>query len=142
MIQFFIIQAENLRCYCLLSCTLLCIFMKRDDFLMNGTNICLRNKFILRAALLFILATIAFYILTKHRAHLLAYSSYIFFFAYILLHFFMCGRHGKHGGHGEQGGHCGHGDGKHKHGEAEKRIEQGTEGCEDEIQRDQVRKIT
>lgn len=54
----------------------------------------------------------------------------------------MCGRHEKHGGHGEQGGHDGYGGGKHKHGEAEKRIEQGTEGCEDEIQRNQVRKIS
>ncbi|WP_269848507.1 DUF2933 domain-containing protein [Methanosarcina horonobensis] len=57
---------------------------------MNGTIFSLRNKFIIRAALLFILSTIAFYILTEHRAHLLAYSSYIFFLAYILLHFFSC----------------------------------------------------
>lgn len=87
---------------------------------MNGTNINSNNNFTLKAIALFSLATIAFYLLTEHKAHLLAYSSYIFFLAYILLHFFMCGRHRKHGEHGEQGGHCGHGGGKHKHGEADK----------------------
>jgi hypothetical protein len=98
---------------------------------MNGTNISLNNNFTLKAVVLFGLATIAFYLLTEHKAHLLAYSSYIFFLAYILLHFFMCGRHGKHGEHGGQAGHCGHGGEKHKHGEAEKGVEQGVGGHED-----------
>lgn len=84
---------------------------------MIGASCKSRNNFIVKAIVLFGLATIAFYLLTEHRAHLLAYSSYIFFFAYVLLHFFMCGRHGNHGG---QGGHCGHGGEKHKHGEAER----------------------
>ncbi|MHC1755094.1 MAG: DUF2933 domain-containing protein [Methanosarcina sp.] len=35
----------------------------------------------------------AFYLLIEHKTHLLVYSSYTFFFAYILLHFFMCRRH-------------------------------------------------
>ncbi|AKB79485.1 hypothetical protein MSHOH_3002 [Methanosarcina horonobensis HB-1 = JCM 15518] len=105
---------------------------------MNGTIFSLRNKFIIRAALLFILSTIAFYILTEHRAHLLAYSSYIFFLAYILLHFFMCGKYGNHREHGR---HCGHGDGKHGHKEEDKRIEHGAGGHKDGIQHDQTRKI-
>ncbi len=97
---------------------------------MNGASCNLRNNFVVKAIVLFGLATIAFYVLTEHRAHLLAYSSYIFFLAYILLHFFMCGRHGSHGGHGEQGGHCGHGAGKQKHKE-DKMIQQGSGGYED-----------
>ena len=72
--------------------------------------------------MLFSLATIAFYLLTEHRAHLLAYSSYILFFGYILLHFFMCGGHGKHGGHGEQKEDIADMiTERHKHGEAEKK---------------------
>ena len=64
---------------------------------MNGANCNSKNNFMVKAIVLFSLATIAFYLLTEHRAHLLAYSSYILFFGYILLHIFMCGRHGKHG---------------------------------------------
>ncbi|HIH74975.1 MAG TPA: DUF2933 domain-containing protein [Methanosarcina sp.] len=95
---------------------------------MKGVNINF-NNFTIKAMVVFILATIAFYLLTEHKAHLLAYSSYMFFFAYVLLHFFMCGRHGKHEEQEKQGGHCGHSghdSRKHKHGEAEKGVEQGT----------------
>ncbi|MCC4769980.1 DUF2933 domain-containing protein [Methanosarcina sp. DH2] len=98
---------------------------------MNGASCKSRSNFIVKAIVLFGLATIAFYVLTEHKAHLLAYSSYIFFLGYILLHFFMCGRHGKHGGHGEQGGCCGHGAGKHKHKGEDKTIQQSTGGYED-----------
>ncbi|MGA9189551.1 MAG: DUF2933 domain-containing protein [Methanosarcina sp.] len=89
---------------------------------MNGANCNSKNNFMVKAIVLFSLATITFYLLTGHRAHLLAYSSYILFFGYILLHIFMCGGHGKHGEHGGYGGHCGHDHGKHNHGEAEKKI--------------------
>lgn len=98
---------------------------------MNGASCNSKNNFIVKAIVLFGLAAISFYVLTEHKAHLLAYSSYIFFLAYILLHFFMCGRHGSHGGHGEQGGHCGHGAGKHKHKGENKTIQQGSDGYED-----------
>lgn len=84
---------------------------------MNGADCNQKSNFIIKVVVLFSLVTIAFYLLTEHRAHLLAYSSYILFFGYILLHLFMCGRHGKHG---EHGGHCGHGHGEHKHDESEK----------------------
>lgn len=94
---------------------------KREKLQMNGASCKSRNNFIVKAIVLFGLATIAFYVLTEHKAHLLAYSSYIFFLGYILLHFFMCGRHGKHGGHGEQVERCGHGAGKHKHKGEDKR---------------------
>jgi hypothetical protein len=86
---------------------------------MNGANLSIKDNFMVKAVLLFILATSAFYLLTQHRMHLLANSSYILFSGYILLHIFMCLGHGKHGGHeknGEHGGHCGgHDLGKHKH---------------------------
>jgi hypothetical protein len=72
---------------------------------MNGANCNSKNNFILKAIVLFSLATIAFYLLTEHRAHLLAYSSYIIFFIFVLMHIFM---HSGHGGHGGCGGH-GHG---------------------------------
>lgn len=94
---------------------------------MNGASCNSRNNFIVKAIMLFGLTAIAFYLLTEHKAHLLAYSSYTFFLAYILLHFFMCGRHRKHGGHGEQGeqgAHCGHGAGKHRHKGENKTIQQ------------------
>ncbi|MDD1752750.1 MAG: DUF2933 domain-containing protein [Methanotrichaceae archaeon] len=52
-----------------------------------------------KAVVLFILVTIAFYLFTKHEAHLLAYSSYIIFFVYLLMHLFM---HRRHGGHGKK----------------------------------------
>lgn len=98
---------------------------------MDGASCKSRNNFIVKAIVLFGLATIAFYVLTEHKAHLLAYSSYIFFLGYILLHFFMCGRHGKHGRHGGQAGHCGHGGEKHKHKGEDKTIQQSTGGYED-----------
>ncbi|AKB79500.1 hypothetical protein MSHOH_3017 [Methanosarcina horonobensis HB-1 = JCM 15518] len=91
---------------------------------MNGASCNSRNNFIVKAIVLFGLATIAFYLLIEHKVHLLAYSSYIFFLAYILLHFFMCGRHG---GHGEHGGHSGHGSGKHKLSDTEKGVERDAE---------------
>jgi hypothetical protein len=52
-----------------------------------------------KAVLVFILVTIAFYLFTKHEAHLLAYSSYIIFFVYLLMHLFM---HRIRGGHAKE----------------------------------------
>lgn len=102
---------------------------------MNGANCDSKNNFIVKAIVLFSLATIAFYLLTEHGTHLLAYSSYILFLGFILLHIFMCRGHSKHGGHGGQegqrglGGHggcCGgYNHGEHKHREADKGIEKG-----------------
>lgn len=86
---------------------------------MNGANSSSKDKFIVKGVLLFSLATIAFYLLTEHRAHLLTYSSDIIFFVFILMHIFM------HSGHG------GHGHGKHKHKEAEKGIDESAKGHED-----------
>jgi hypothetical protein len=97
---------------------------------MNGANCNSKNNFVVKAVVLFGLATILFYLLTEYRAHLLAYSSYILFLGFVLLHVFMCGGHGKHEGH------CGHGHREHKHGEAEKGIERGTGGHEDVDQRE------
>lgn len=98
---------------------------------MNGANCNSKNNLMVKAVALFSLATIAFYLLTEHKAHLLAYSSYILFFGFVLLHIFMCGSHGKHGGHGGHagqegqrghGGCCGgHNHGEHKHGGVEKK---------------------
>lgn len=81
-----------------------------------------------RIALLFILAIVAFYLVTEHRAHLVAYSGTILFVIFILLHLFMhrgghggCGSHGKQGredtdqneeGHTGCGSHGRHGDSK------------------------------
>lgn len=97
---------------------------------MNGANCNSKSNFMVRAVVLFSLATIAFYLLTEHKAHLLAYSSYILFFGFVLLHIFMCGRHGKHGGHSGQEGQEGHGGccgghkhSGHKHGEEEKKVQ-------------------
>jgi hypothetical protein len=70
---------------------------------MKGIDLSSRDKFIARAILLFSLATIAFYLLTEHRAHLLAYSSYMIFFFYILMHLFMHRGHGRHGERGQEG---------------------------------------
>ena len=78
---------------------------------MNGANPSSKDNFVTKAILFFSLAIIAFYLLTEHRAHLLAYSSYIIFFVFILMHLFMHSGHGEHGGHGGCGGH---GQGKHK----------------------------
>jgi hypothetical protein len=102
---------------------------------MNIANCGSKNNFIIKALVFFSLATIAFYLLTEHRMHLLAYSSYILFSGYILLHLFMCGGHGKHGGHGKNGEHrgcCGggHDNEKNKHKEAEKKEPQNAGGHE------------
>lgn len=55
-----------------------------------------------KVALLLILATVAFFLILEHKAHLVAYSSTIFFIIYILLHLFMHRSHGSHGGVAEQ----------------------------------------
>lgn len=92
---------------------------------MNGANCNSKTSFIVKATVLFGLATIALYLLTSYGTHLQAYSSYILIFGFVLLHIFMCGSHGKHGGHEGHGGHggcCGeHSHGEHKHEEAEKK---------------------
>jgi hypothetical protein len=97
---------------------------------MNRADCDSKSNFIVKAILLFSLATIAFYQLTEHGAHLLAYSSYILFFGFILLHIFMCRGHSKHGGHEGQEGQRGYGGccgeynhAEHKHWEADKGIE-------------------
>ena len=72
---------------------------------MNGANSNSKDNFIVKAIVFFSLAIIAFYLLTEHRAHLLAYSSYIIFFVFVLMHVFMHSGHGGHGGHGGCGGH-------------------------------------
>ncbi len=80
---------------------------------MNGANPSSKDNFITKAIIFFSLAIIAFYLLTEHRAHLLAYSSYIIFAVFILMHIFM---HSGYRGHGGCGlGHGGHGQGKHNH---------------------------
>jgi protein-S-isoprenylcysteine O-methyltransferase Ste14 len=89
---------------------------------MNGANRSSRDNFIVRTVILFSLATIAFYLLTEHRAHLLAYSNYIIFLVFVLMHVFM---HLGHGGHG------GHDQGKHKHKDAEQKEIQNAGGYED-----------
>jgi len=71
-------------------------------------------RFWTKIALLFIAATIAFYLLTYHGAHLLAYSTYIFFVFFILLHVFMHRHHGMHGRHAEKGAS------EHEHGQEKK----------------------
>ncbi len=93
---------------------------------MNGANCNLKNDFVVKAVVLFGLATIAFYLLTEHRTHLLAYSSYILLLGFVLLHVFMCGGHRKQGGHENHGDHrgcCrgGHDHGKHNHKETEQK---------------------
>jgi len=102
---------------------------------MNGASCNSKNNFMVKAVGLFSLVTIAFYLLTEHRAHLLAYSSYILFLGFVLLHFFMCGRHGNHGGRAGQegqggyGGCCGgHNHAGHKHGEEKVQSTQNTGG--------------
>lgn len=67
-----------------------------------------------RVALLIMLAIIAYYLITEHRAHLIAYSGTIFLVVFILMHFFMhtggygCGSHGRHGGDdADKEGHAG-----------------------------------
>jgi hypothetical protein len=111
---------------------------------MNGANLSIKDNFTIKAIALFSLATIAIYLLTQHRAHLLANSSYILLSGFILLHIFMCGGHGKHGAHGkhegneQNGGHTGHGGccggghdhGKHKHKESEQKEPQNAGGHE------------
>ncbi|HWQ49365.1 MAG TPA: DUF2933 domain-containing protein [Methanosarcina sp.] len=99
---------------------------------MNGASCNSKSNFVIKAVVLFSLAIIAFYLLIEHRAHLLAYSSYILLLGFILLHVFMCGGHGKHGGHEMNGGHrecCGggHDHGKHNHKETEQK-ENGQKG--------------
>ena len=66
---------------------------KKEKLRMNGANCNSKNNFIVKVIVLFSLAIIAFYLLTEHKAHLLAYSSYILFLGFILLHVFMCRRH-------------------------------------------------
>jgi len=93
---------------------------------MSGANCNSKNNFVIKAVVLFGLAVIAFYALTEHRAHLLAYSSYILFLGFVLLHVFMCGGHGKHRGHEMNGDHrgcCGRGHDhvKHNHKETEQK---------------------
>ena len=44
---------------------------------MNGENPSSKDDFITKAIVFFSLTIIAFYLLTEHRTHLLAYSSYI-----------------------------------------------------------------
>jgi hypothetical protein len=50
------------------------------------------------------IAIIGYYLLTEHRAHVIAFLPYLFLLACPLMHLFM---HGGHGGHGGGGG-CGH----------------------------------
>lgn len=93
---------------------------------MNGANCNSKNNFVIKAVVLFSLAVIAFYALTEHRTHLLAYSSYILLLGFVLLHVFMCGGHGKHDEHEMNGDHrgcCGggHAHGKHDHKETEQK---------------------
>ena len=71
---------------------------------MNGKNPSSKDNFVVKVIVFFSLATIAFYLITEHRAHLLAYSSYIIFVVFILdapLHASGYGRSGGHGGHGQ-----------------------------------------
>lgn len=88
---------------------------------MNGANPSSKDNFIVKVIALFSLAIIAFYLVTEHRAHLLAYSNYIIFGVFILMHLFMHSGHGGHGGHGGSGGHGGHGQEKHEHDEKEQK---------------------
>ncbi len=73
-----------------------------------------------KTVLLFILATVAFYLFTEHRAHILAYSSYIILFFYVLLHLFMHRGHGGHGRHGRGS----HGPEQPEHGASEYGVEE------------------
>lgn len=100
---------------------------------MNGENPSSKDDFITKAIVFFSLTIIAFYLLTEHRTHLLAYSSYIIFAVFILMHIFM---HSGHGGCG--GGHGGHGQGKHNHkDEGQKGDGQSSGGHEDKDQHEQ-----
>lgn len=45
------------------------------------------------------IAVLVFYLVLEHRAHIIAYSSYIIFAAFVIMHLFMHGSHG--GGNGE-----------------------------------------
>lgn len=72
---------------------------------MNGASLSSKDNFIVKAVVFFSLVIIAFYLVTEHRAHLLAYSSYIIFFIFVLMHVFMHAGHGGHGGHGRHRGH-------------------------------------
>lgn len=56
------------------------------------------------------IAVIVFYLVFEHRAHLIAYSSYLLFIAFVIMHLFM---HGSHGGHG--------GDGRNRHDNSDKK---------------------
>lgn len=100
---------------------------------MNGTNSSAKDNLIIKVIAFFSLAIIAFYLVTEHRAHLLAYSSYIIFGVFILMHLFM---HSGHGGHGSHGGHgrgscCGgHNYEEHKHGQTVKTDKETEENIE------------
>lgn len=84
---------------------------------MNGVSSSSRDNLIIKVIAFFSLVIIAFYLVTEHRAHLIAYSSYIIFGVFILMHLFM------HSGHGEHGGCCGggHDHGKNHHKETEQK---------------------
>ncbi len=85
---------------------------------MDGASSSSRDNLITKVIAFFSLAIITFYLVTEHRAHLLAYSSYIIFGVFILMHLFM---HSGHGGHGGHGGCGGHGQEKHEHDEKEQK---------------------
>ncbi|MDY9928008.1 DUF2933 domain-containing protein [Methanosarcina sp.] len=85
---------------------------------MDTTNPGSKNSFTTKAIVLFSLVIIAFYLLTEHRAHLLAYSNYIIFLVFVLMHVFMHAGHGGHGGHERNRGHS--------HGEKYMEEEKGT----------------
>lgn len=54
---------------------------------MNGASPSSRDNLIIKVIAFFSLAIIAFYLITEHKAHLLAYSSYIIFGVFILAPF-------------------------------------------------------
>lgn len=90
---------------------------------MNGVNLSLKDNLFVKTIAFFGLAIIALYLLTEHRAHLLAYSSFIVFGVFILMHFFMHSGHGEQGGsRGGHGGCCGgHSHGNHNNKETEQK---------------------
>ncbi|MBK7961778.1 MAG: DUF2933 domain-containing protein [Bdellovibrionales bacterium] len=48
------------------------------------------------------IAIITYYLLTEHRAHMIAYFPYLFLLACPLMHFFMHGSHGNHQHHQDE----------------------------------------
>ncbi len=61
--------------------------LKKERLQINGVSCNSKNNFVIKAVVLFGLATIAFYLLTEHRTHLLAYSSYILLLGFVLCMF-------------------------------------------------------